>query len=72
MNNPPTKSNQAAEYSPSPHDARGPERLNCKTGELKWTGTRVDLVFGSTHKLRWTPAAVSGGGEFGERMRREQ
>ena len=23
-----------------------------KTGELKWTGTRVDLVFGSSSQLR--------------------
>ena len=23
-----------------------------KTGELKWTGTRVDLVFGSNSQLR--------------------
>ena len=23
-----------------------------KTGELKWTGTRVDLVFGSNSELR--------------------
>jgi catalase-peroxidase len=23
-----------------------------KTGEVKWTGTRVDLIFGSTSQLR--------------------
>jgi catalase-peroxidase len=25
-----------------------------KTGELKWTGTRVDLIFGSNSQLRAT------------------
>lgn len=28
------------------------EGRNCKTGERKWTGTRVDLVFGSNSQLR--------------------
>jgi catalase-peroxidase len=28
------------------------EGRNRKTGELKWTGTRVDLVFGSNSQLR--------------------
>ena len=28
------------------------EGHDCKTGELKWTGTRVDLVFGSNSQLR--------------------
>ncbi len=28
------------------------EGRNCRTGELKWTGTRVDLVFGSNSELR--------------------
>jgi catalase-peroxidase len=28
------------------------EGLNRATGEVKWTGTRVDLVFGSNSQLR--------------------
>ena len=28
------------------------EGHDCKTGELKWTGTRVDLIFGSNSQLR--------------------
>jgi catalase-peroxidase len=28
------------------------EGRDCATGELKWTGTRVDLVFGSNSQLR--------------------
>jgi catalase-peroxidase len=28
------------------------EGRDCKTGELKWTGTRVDLIFGSNSQLR--------------------
>ena len=28
------------------------EGRDCRTGELKWTGTRVDLVFGSNSELR--------------------
>ncbi len=28
------------------------EGRDCKTGEVKWTGTRVDLVFGSNSQLR--------------------
>ena len=27
------------------------EGRDCKTGELKWTGTRIDLVFGSNFGL---------------------
>ena len=28
------------------------EGLNRETGEIKWTGTRVDLIFGSNSQLR--------------------
>ena len=28
------------------------EGRNRKTGELKWTGTRADLIFGSNSELR--------------------
>ena len=33
-------------------DAEVFEGRNRKTGALKWTGTRVDLVFGSNSQLR--------------------
>jgi catalase-peroxidase len=33
-------------------DAEVFEGRDCKTGELKWTGTRIDLVFGSNSQLR--------------------
>jgi catalase-peroxidase len=28
------------------------EGRDCKTGELRWTGTRVDLILGSNAQLR--------------------
>jgi catalase-peroxidase len=28
------------------------EGRDCKTGDLKWTATRVDLIFGSNSQLR--------------------
>jgi catalase-peroxidase len=34
------------------HEADVFEGRDCKSGELKWTGTRVDLVFGSNSQLR--------------------
>jgi catalase-peroxidase len=33
-------------------DADSFEGRDRKTGELKWTGTRVDLIFGSNSQLR--------------------
>ena len=36
-----------------------------KTGELKWTGTRVDLVFGSNSELR-ALAEVYGSSDAGK------
>ena len=38
-----------------------------KTGELKWTGTRVDLIFGSNFQLR-ALAEVYGGSDAKEKF----
>ena len=40
------------EWKPLSKDADVFEGRDRKTGELKWTGTRVDLVFGSNSQLR--------------------
>jgi len=40
------------EWKPVSKDAEVFEGRDRKTGELKWTGTRVDLVFGSNAQLR--------------------
>jgi catalase-peroxidase len=40
------------EWKPITKDADVFEGRDRKTGELKWTGTRVDLVFGSNSQLR--------------------
>jgi catalase-peroxidase len=40
------------EWKPVSKDADVFEGRDGKTGELKWTGTRVDLVFGSNSQLR--------------------
>ncbi|MEE9935560.1 MAG: catalase/peroxidase HPI [Deltaproteobacteria bacterium] len=40
------------EWKPSPQDPDVYEGRDRKTGELKWTGTRVDLIFGSNAQLR--------------------
>jgi catalase-peroxidase len=40
------------EWKPVSNDADVFEGRDRKTGELKWTGTRVDLVFGSNSQLR--------------------
>jgi len=42
----------ATEWKPTGPDAQSFEGRDRKTGELKWTGTRVDLVFGSNSQLR--------------------
>ncbi len=39
-------------WQPSPTSKEVFEGRDRKTGELKWTGTRVDLVFGSNSQLR--------------------
>jgi len=40
------------EWKPTSKDAEVFEGHDRKTGKLKWTGTRVDLVFGSNSQLR--------------------
>jgi catalase-peroxidase len=40
------------EWKPVSKDADVFEGRDRKTGALKWTGTRVDLVFGSNSQLR--------------------
>lgn len=39
-------------WKPSSVDENVFEGRDCTTGELKWTGTRVDLIFGSNSQLR--------------------
>jgi catalase-peroxidase len=39
-------------WKPVPKDEDVFEGTDRKTGEKKWTGTRVDLVFGSNSQLR--------------------
>ena len=39
-------------WKPTPDDADVFEGRDRKTGEMKWTGTRVDLIFGSNSQLR--------------------
>jgi catalase-peroxidase len=39
-------------WKPSADGGDSFEGRDRKTGELKWTGTRVDLVFGSNSQLR--------------------
>ncbi|MEN7548817.1 catalase/peroxidase HPI [Rapidithrix thailandica] len=40
------------EWKPTSEDAELFEGRDRKSGELKWTGTRVDLIFGSNSELR--------------------
>jgi catalase-peroxidase len=42
----------STEWKPTSKEADFFEGRDRKTGELKWTGTRVDLVFGSNSQLR--------------------
>ena len=42
----------STEWKPSPSSENVFEGRDRKTGDLKWTGTRVDLVFGSSSQLR--------------------
>jgi catalase-peroxidase len=39
-------------WSPAPKDKEVFEGRDRATGKLKWTGTRVDLIFGSNSQLR--------------------
>ena len=40
------------EWKPTSEDGEVFEGRNRATGEVKWTGTRVDLIFGSNSQLR--------------------
>ena len=42
----------STEWKPTSPAADVLEGRDCKTGERKWTGTRVDLIFGSNSQLR--------------------
>ena len=42
----------STQWKATAKDAEVFEGRDCKTGELKWTGTRVDLIFGSNSQLR--------------------
>jgi catalase-peroxidase len=42
----------STEWKPASKDAAVFEGRDRKTGEIRWTGTRVDLVFGSNSQLR--------------------
>jgi catalase-peroxidase len=42
----------STQWKPTSKDADVFEGRDCKTGERKWTATRVDLVFGSNSQLR--------------------
>jgi catalase-peroxidase len=45
-------------WQPSAHAEGVLEGRDRKTGELKWTGTVVDLVFGSNSQLRASPRSM--------------
>jgi len=42
----------STEWKPSQTEAGVYEGHDRKTGKIKWTGTRVDLIFGSNSQLR--------------------
>ena len=58
------------EWSPTYEDGDVFEGRDRATGELKWTGTRVDLVFGSNSELR-AIAEVYGSDDAGEKFVRD-
>jgi catalase-peroxidase len=39
-------------WTPASQDAETFEGRDARTGEVRWTGSRVDLVFGSNSELR--------------------
>jgi len=55
------------EWNPVSKDADEFEGRDRKTGEVKWTGTRVDLVFGSNSQLR-ALAEVYGSSDAGKKF----
>ncbi|MBW8330185.1 MAG: catalase/peroxidase HPI [Thiobacillus sp.] len=58
------------EWKASPEDRNTFEGRDRKTGELKWTGTRVDLIFGSHSQLR-ALAEVYAGADAQEKFVRD-
>ena len=59
----------STQWQKSPKDEGVFEGRDRKTGELKWTGTRVDLIFGSNSQLRAIAevyASADGGDKFVE------
>jgi len=58
------------EWSPSDEDKGVYEGRDRKSGKLKWTGTRVDLVFGSNSQLRALAEVYACDGA-GEKLARE-
>lgn len=57
-------------WSPISEDEELFEGRDRKTGEVKWTGTRADLVFGSNSELR-AVAEVYGSADAGEKFVRD-
>jgi catalase-peroxidase len=57
----------ATEWKPTSTDASLFEGRDRATGAIKWTATRVDLVFGSDSRLR-ALAEVYGGADAGEKF----
>lgn len=47
-----TVTDMGLEWKPSPSDGDVFEGHDVKTNDVKWTGTRVDLIFGSNSQLR--------------------
>ncbi|MBS1219160.1 MAG: katG, partial [Proteobacteria bacterium] len=58
------------EWKPTPEDKNAFEGRDRKTGKLKWTGTRVDLIFGSHSQLR-ALAEVYAGADAQEKFVRD-
>ncbi len=58
----------STEWKPVSKDTDVFEGRDRKTGELKWTGTRVDLIFGSNSQLR-ALAEVYGSSDAAEEVR---
>jgi len=58
------------EWKANPEDRNAFEGRDRKTGELKWTGTRVDLIFGSHSQLR-ALAEVYAGADAQEKFVRD-
>jgi len=58
------------EWKPVSEDAELFEGRDRETGELRWTGTRVDLVFGSNSQLR-ALSEVYGSDDGGEKLVRD-